>query len=369
MKTSTLGFGLMLVPLLGMTQPALPLPPAPAPGPATPAATELGTPSIEFASTVHDFGKLAAGTVARCEFVFTNTGTGLLKIHNISVSCGCTTAGEWSREVEAGKTGTIPIQYTTGQFGGPFGKTVTVHCNDPAKPSVVLQVKGTVWKAVDIIPQFAMMYVNPETFPISSTIVRIVSNDDSPMEVFDLVSNNRMFAFDLRTNQPGKEYFLTVKTVPPFDPATAQGQITFKTTHSNAPVVNITTMVIMQPTVVVSPPTLTLGAFPLENPQTHTVSVHNNGTNRLVVTGAKVNGKDTSVQVRETQTGRAFAVHVQFPAGFTPSEGEPLEVSIQTNHPDFPLIKVPVMPMPRVAGPGPVPLPVPPPPTPPPGAK
>jgi hypothetical protein len=45
---------------------------------------------ISFEKTVCDLGDVGQGTKNTCEFRFTNTGRGLLKIGNISRTCGCT---------------------------------------------------------------------------------------------------------------------------------------------------------------------------------------------------------------------------------------------------------------------------------------
>ena len=53
------------------------------------AATERFTPRISFEKTVRDLGEVGQGTRNSCEFRFTNTGRGLLKIGKISRTCGC----------------------------------------------------------------------------------------------------------------------------------------------------------------------------------------------------------------------------------------------------------------------------------------
>jgi len=46
--------------------------------------------------------------------------------------------------------------------------------------------------------------------------------------------------------------------------------------------------------------------------------------------------------VQETQPGRLFNLTVNFPAGFQIKADQKLEVTLKSNHPKFPLIKVPV---------------------------
>jgi hypothetical protein len=47
-------------------------------------------PRISFQKTVCDLGDVGQDTKNTCEFKFTNTGQGLLRIGNIKRTCGCT---------------------------------------------------------------------------------------------------------------------------------------------------------------------------------------------------------------------------------------------------------------------------------------
>ena len=64
-------------------------------------------PRISFEKTVFDLGDAGQGTKNNCEFRFTNTGRGLLKIGKISRTCGCTVFHLDKKEYTAGETGTI----------------------------------------------------------------------------------------------------------------------------------------------------------------------------------------------------------------------------------------------------------------------
>src|SRR5690348_15247627 len=80
----------------------------------TPAAdTNAAAAHIQFQVTTFDFGKLSIGQPARHDFIFTNTGSAVLEISAVRPSCGCTTAGDWSKTVEPGKTGIIPLQFNS----------------------------------------------------------------------------------------------------------------------------------------------------------------------------------------------------------------------------------------------------------------
>ena len=73
------------------------------------------------------FGKAKAGDPIKYSYVFTNTGDAVLEVSHVQPSCGCTTAGDWTRKVEPGQTGIVPVQLNSGAIpaGGVF-KTITV---------------------------------------------------------------------------------------------------------------------------------------------------------------------------------------------------------------------------------------------------
>jgi hypothetical protein len=115
---------------------------------AGPADTNTAGAKIQFATPVHNFGKIKGGEMVSYTYIFTNLGDRLLEVSNVQASCGCTTAGVWSRQVDPGKTGSIPIQFNSGNFRGDVTKMITVTCNDASQPAVMLQLM-----AVEIFPR------------------------------------------------------------------------------------------------------------------------------------------------------------------------------------------------------------------------
>jgi len=341
--SSILVFSIMVAECAFAAEPAAP----PAPAGAAPADTS--GPKIQFATPVYDFGKVSAGEPVKHEYVFTNTGDALLIISNVQPSCGCTTAGQWTKQVEPGQTGVIPIQFNSGAYGGPVGKTITITSNDKGQRQVVLQLKGTIWKPIDVNPQFAMMNVPPDSESNVTTTVRIVNNMEPPLTLSEPESNNQSFTAELKTIQPGKEFQLLIKTVPPLGTGSVQGQITLKTSATNVPTLSVTAFANIQPAVTVSPAQIMLQTNPSTNQQTYMISIHNNSVKPLTLSEPGVNAKDVDVQMKETEPGRQFTLTLTFPAGFEIAQGESVELSVKSSHPQFQVIKVPVRQMPRPA--------------------
>ncbi|HEV2393780.1 MAG TPA: DUF1573 domain-containing protein [Verrucomicrobiae bacterium] len=334
--------------LLAGLQAALAVPHDPplAPTPATPAPQIPGTnhtaAKIQFASSIHDFGRAKAGELVKYTYIFTNVGTGVLEISHVQPSCGCTTAGQWTRKVLPGGTGEIPIQMASDHFNGPVFKTISVASNDKSQPTVVLQLKGTIWRPIEISPPYPMLNVSPDE-PTASTTARITNNMAEPLIVMDPESNNRSFRAELRTNEFGRQYEVTITAVPPLGPGNVSGKITLKTTSASTPTIDVLFWANVRPPLNLYPSQLTLNA-PSSNPTNARLTIQNNSTNALTLSDPTVNapGAPVQVQVQEMQPGRLYAVQLTFPAGFEIPPGQHVAFTAKSNNPHVPLIQVPI---------------------------
>ena len=349
MKTPLASFILMAT-LLASGAAAQTAPPAPA----APPATNQGVPKIQFAQTEYDFGKINNGAVVKFDFVFTNTGTATLEVTDVRPSCGCTTAGTWSKTVQPGQTGIIPIQFNSGNFSGPIHKTVTVTCNTPAQPQTILNLKGTIWKAIDVTPTYAYFTPQADTQTADTKVVRIVNNMDTPLELSPPEIGNKAFTAELKTLKEGKEFELRISANPPFGPGTVQGPVTVKTSSTNLLVITINAIIMVQPVIMAMPSQLSLAPGPLAAATKMGVTIRNSGGTNVTVSEPTVNLPGVEATVQELQPGRAFNIMLNFPAGFEIKPTERAELSVKTSHPQHPIIRVPIFQAPRPYQPQPI---------------
>jgi hypothetical protein len=321
------------------------------PLPSEPAAksSAAGTPKIQFADTTYDFGKAKPTDAVKHDFVFTNVGNALLEITDVRPGCGCTTAGEWTKQVEPGKTGKIPIQFNPSSFTGPVGKSVTLSCNDPTQPAVLLQIRGSVWRPIEVNPNFAYFYPTEGTETNETKVVRIVNNLEDPLQLSEPEWTNPAFKAELKTIRPGKEFEVRVTLVPPLNASTVQCPIALKTSSSNMPLISITAFAMIQPLISAMPAQLWLPAGPLPTNNQYSISIRNNSTNAVKLAEPSVNVEGATVKMQETQAGRYFTLQIGFPAGYQVKAGQTAEFSVKTDHPKYPVIKVPVMQFPAPA--------------------
>jgi hypothetical protein len=326
--------------------------------PPPPVSVEIPTPAplgpkIQFANPTYDFGKVKAGDPVKYTYYFTNVGDQTLELKGVQPSCGCTTTGDWSKTVEPGQTGRVPIQFNSGSYNGPVFKTITVTSTAKDAPSSVLQLKGTVWKPIEYLPPYTVLTIPPDA-PNASATVRIVNHMDDLLQVWHPECNNSSFAVDLKTNTPGKEYSLTISANPPFSTGNIAAKVTLQSSATNSPPLEVPFWANVQPSLMVMPAQLMLPPAPLTTRTTPSITIQNNSTNHLTLSDPTLNVMGVEVQIKELQPGRIFNVALAFPIGFEAPPGVQVELTLKSSDIHTPLIKVPVNQMPKPVSPVPV---------------
>jgi hypothetical protein len=329
-----------------------------APVVASPAnGTNMPGPRIQFADPIYDFGRAQAGDLVKYTFIYTNTGDQTLEVTAVQPSCGCTTAGDWTRKAAPGETGKVAIQFNSANFNGPVLKTISVTSNDKQRPVTVLQLKGTVWKPIELVPQYTVINVPPDATSASATI-RILNHTDDPLAIHSLECTTKSFSVALVTNQPGKEYTVTLHSATELNIGNIQGKVMAKTSSTKTPTLEIPFWVNVQPVITVAPPRISLPQTPLKAKAPATLTIQNNSTNALALHDATANVPGVDVVLKEVQAGRLFSAVVTFPEGYETPIGKPVEIVIKSNQPRMPEVKVPVISFPRPMATAPTPAPV-----------
>jgi hypothetical protein len=91
-----------------------------------------------------DFGKIPQGKPVTHIFAVSNKSNEILKISNVTASCGCTTP-VWDKDkpVDPGTDTKITVGYNAAAEG-PFTKQITISYNEGQVK--VFTIKGEVWK-------------------------------------------------------------------------------------------------------------------------------------------------------------------------------------------------------------------------------
>lgn len=104
-------------------------------------------PAIMFKEGHKDLGTVTEGAKVEGFFEFINAGQSNLIITNVAVSCGCTgVVMDSKNEYQPGETGKIKFTFNTEGRVGINQKSITVHTNDPNKPSIGLTFSCNIHK-------------------------------------------------------------------------------------------------------------------------------------------------------------------------------------------------------------------------------
>lgn len=115
-------------------------------------AAEVLAPKIVCDEMVFDFGERDNSGFVEHDFPIRNAGTLPLEIRNVRASCGCTAVKPSQNVVQPGESAAISARFDLRGRNGMQVKTITVTSNDPEKPDLVLQLKGTAMQALSAQP-------------------------------------------------------------------------------------------------------------------------------------------------------------------------------------------------------------------------
>lgn len=103
-------------------------------------AQDKGT--MDFKSTIYDFGEVASGAKIEAVFTFTNNGKKSVKILNIQSTGDCISSEKTEKDIAIGQSGQIKLIYDTS-CEGPIRSTVTVF-SDAENSAQALKLRGRV---------------------------------------------------------------------------------------------------------------------------------------------------------------------------------------------------------------------------------
>jgi len=303
---------------------------------------QITGPKLQVLKPVHDFGTVQQGDIVRHDFRLSNTGDRPLEVTDVKPSCGCTTAGEWSRSIKPGESGTIPIQLETARFSSLVTKTITVTSNDPSHPQTVLEIKAVIWTPIQLSSPVIVFPALTNAEQVVTRSVSISNQVEAPLEITDLRSEARAFKPELKVIVPGKEFELMVTTVPPLTNGTQVGRISMKTSNPKMPELSVQAVATVLPPVQVAPTQIILPAAKLSAPEKRYVVILNHRAADLKISDLKLNVDGVDISTNANPQGRQFTVILTFPAGFQARESEKMVFSGKTSHPELPSFEVPI---------------------------
>jgi len=219
---------------LGTRQEAVELPQA---GLAEPQVDE-GLPDITFEKLVHDFGEIGPKTRNVCEFKFTNTGDGLLKIGKIRTTCGCAVPQLKKKEYGQGESGVVKVIYRSGSRPGSTKKRLFVPSNDKTNPKVTLTIRARILKKIGYEPTKLNLLLKNEN--AGCPAITLSSLDNQPFAIKEFKSTANCITADFDPSVEAAKFVIEPKVDIERLQKALNGRVNIKLTHPQCNAVSIT---------------------------------------------------------------------------------------------------------------------------------
>jgi len=229
-------------------------------------------PKITVEEPVHDFGDIGPGTKNVCEFKFTNTGGGLLKIERIRSTCGCTVPKLTKKEYASGESGTVKVTYKAGRRPGLATKHLYIHSNDKETPKVGLTIKAKIIKKVFSKPEKLNLSLKEENAGCPQ--ITLSSLDNKPFSIKGFKSTSNSITADYDSSVKATKFVLQPKVNMEKLGEPLNGRIDISLTHPECDTITIPFNVL--PEFKITPPSLIVFKAEPQKPITKEVWILNN---------------------------------------------------------------------------------------------
>lgn len=152
-----------------------------------------------------------------------------------------------------------------------------------------------------------------------------------------------MFRPELRETVPGKEFELTLTTVPPFTSGTHTARITIKTSNPDMPELAVQAVATVLPAVQVAPSAIQLTSPKLAAAEKKYVVILNHRGGDLSVSDLRASVEGIEFTTNPSPDRKQFTITLTFPAGFEARQGGGMLFSGKTSHPDLPTFEIPIV--------------------------
>jgi hypothetical protein len=205
--------------------------------PATAAEPNGPSPKIVFEQTIHDFGPVAPGSTNPCKFKFKNKGAGILKISEVTKTCGCTVFTLEKKEYAPGEEGAIDVGYNADKTSGSRIRHLYVLSNDTDNPKVELTIKASIAQKIAYEPEKLDYTLKGENAGVVVLTLHSVDDQNFAITAFNATGNAVSADFD--PNQKAAKFVLKTKMDPQKTGANSGGRVEITTSHPECPAITV----------------------------------------------------------------------------------------------------------------------------------
>lgn len=308
-----------------------------------PKVTPAG-PDLRFDDYAFRLGVVNQGEQVTCSFKCRNLGTSDLVISKVDTSCGdCLVPLGGPQAIAPGGEGEIKALVTTAHQGRAVSKELFVTSNDPVSPTVHLQVTGYVRLPRLIYAPHAIVFGNPRRTDSVRSELYVPSDEEDPVRVRSASASTPYLSADLSPStdpeRPGYLISATLKPGAPVGPFKAS--VTIASDNPKQPVAEVPVTALIRGNVDLDHDSFFLGALNKGQERKAAVDVSTVASSPLRIDKIDNPLPYLSVDVKPKVEGKEYTLTATLKPD-APVGNIKGEVTIHTNDPDQPEIKVPV---------------------------
>ena len=306
--------------------------------------SEPNGPDLRVDGYTWDFGSVLEGERAEHTFKCRNVGNADLVISKVDTSCGdCLLPVNGPQTIPAGGEGEIKAILNTANQRRGVIKELHVNCNDPITPVVQLAVTGYVRPAQLIFSPRSLSFGNPRCTETVSREVFVPSSEEDKIEVTSVSSSSPYVTAELSpsTHKDRPGYVITATLKPGAPIGEFKGNITISSNHPKQPKVEVPVTATIRGDIDLDRDSFFFGFVKKGSESKTALTISIVSKDPLKIDKIDCPLRYVSVNVAPKTEGKEYVVTA------TLNPDAPLgtikgEVTIHTNNPDQPEIKVPV---------------------------
>jgi len=261
-------------------------------------------PRIHVETPVWEFGSMDQNQTVKHTFQVRNAGTQPLDIRDINTSCGCTAAEPSTRRIAPGAEATLAVTLDLKGRRGAQDYRIVVHTNDPDQPATQISITGTV--TAEIIADPAGLFFGQ--LLLGSREERTVEiRADRQARDFEITGVTLEDGAPLETVvvpvREGRNYKITVRTVPPLPEGPLSQSLRIRTTSPTAPEVRVDVFGYVVGKLMIAPTDLRLIPVPGAAPVARYILIRPGTVTEFKVTQVDVPDPDMKAQIHPSSGG------------------------------------------------------------------
>ena len=314
-----------------------------------PAAAALASPKAVVPEPAFDFGRVRQGQKIVHEFRIRNAGDVPLEFTGARMSLREMTCRIPPR-IPPGKEGTISVEWETAHLQGKVHGRATLLTNDPASPEISLDLEGEIHGALDVDPLPAVFLSAFRDEDVTRELT-LTSNEPRPVELRVEPLAGSHFRASFEPLEKGRKWRATVRVAPGTPPGRYEESLRLRSNDPAIGDVRIPVHLFVKADLYANPETFDFGAVPLERVRKDPALLSllrqgifvkkRRGTFRLRGVRSDVAALDLQTTPSSGESG-SFEIFAGLRADALRPGSLDGTVTIETDDPEFPLLKIPV---------------------------